>query len=564
MKTAAANRIILALWLLATTAIAVFVPLASPNDREIAGRTFFLGMGAAAIAIPLGSCLAWVCLGRGWVSKLALASTLSLVIIPVFLQLSTWDAAFGRLGWLTSGNGQVLVPLVSGWTAAVWVHGVAAAPQIAILLLIGISTGNRTYEEQALLDTTRWGVFWNVTLPGLIPLLILATLWTIIVCSREIAATDLYQIGTLSEQIYLGFSLGQINALGGNWTTEQLTAAGELSVGLTICLIGWLAVTASFLFMKLTAVDSFSDHQQPVDRSSPKVSGFGCDQNESLALRHSTRAPVFDSPPRDVIGMLLLLTLVAIPLSNLIIRCCYFVRPRNGVPTAGYSFRQFGETMSRAVFDYTDELTWSLLIAVTSATIILILSTIITWSARRSLTWQMLFVISLAFACAIPGPLMAILITKLFSLLDFEIAHWLFDRTILAPVWANVWFCWPLASLVVWFAFRKIANDALEHAQLEGAGVSTQFFRFGLAGNPLAIAGCWLITFAFCFGELSASQLVLPPGIDTMPRLMLGLLHAGVDEMTAALTIVMVGIILILSLCGWGIIRLNQRQVVRQ
>jgi ABC-type spermidine/putrescine transport system permease subunit II len=45
--------------------------------------------------------------------------------------------------------------------------------------------------------------------------------------------------------------------------------------------------------------------------------------------------------------------------------------------------------------------------------------------------------------------------------------------------------------------------------------------------------------------------------MDTVPRLMLGLLHAGVDEMTAALTIVTVGIILLISIAGWGLIRLN-------
>ena len=98
----------------------------------------------------------------------------------------------------------------------------------------------------------------------------------------------------------------------------------------------------------------------------------------------------------------------------------------------------------------------------------------------------------------------------------------------------------------------------------KGQGGWFEFLRFGLLANAAAAIGCWLISFAFCFGELSASQIVLPPGIDTIPRLMLGLLHAGVDEMTAALTIVTFGAIVLVSASGWALIRLNQRRGSRQ
>jgi iron(III) transport system permease protein len=159
---------------------------------------------------------------------------------------------------------------------------------------------------------------------------------------------------------------------------------------------------------------------------------------------------------------------------------------------------------------------------------------------------------------------MGSLIAKLFSLSNHSLVVWFYDRTILAPVIANSWFCWPLAPLIVWFVFRKIADDVLESSRLDGAGGLAQFIRFGLLANLTAVLGCWLISFAFCFGELSASQIVLPPGIDTIPRRMLGLLHAGVDEMTAALTIVTFGAILLVSLTGWAFLRLNQRRFSRQ
>ena len=113
--------------------------------------------------------------------------------------------------------------------------------------------------------------------------------------------------------------------------------------------------------------------------------------------------------------------------------------------------------------------------------------------------------------------------------------------------------------MIVWFSFRNVARDALESASLEGASGWQQLVQFGVTANPFLLPGCWLITFAICFGELSASQMVLPPGIDSVPRLTLGLLHAGVNEMTAALTIVTIAGILVVSLMGWGLVCLNRR-----
>ncbi len=329
------------------------------------------------------------------------------------------------------------------------------------------------------------------------------------------------------------------DGLAGNWTPEQLADADNLKTGVTIAIISWLAITASLIFMRLGNLEWQSDQQKPWQWSPAGL-------------------------PRNIVAMLLLFVLVVIPIGNLVVRCCYFVRPVDGVPTPGYSFSQFLDSLERACRNYTGEFTWTVLIAAVSASCILALALLLSWLARRSFRWQLIFVLTLAISCAVPGPLMGSLIAKLFSLSNHSLVVWFYDRTILAPVIANSWFCWPLAPLIVWFVFRKIADDVLESSRLDGAGGLAQFIRFGLLANLTAVLGCWLISFAFCFGELSASQIVLPPGIDTIPRRMLGLLHAGVDEMTAALTIVTFGAILLVSLTGWAFIRLNQRRFSRQ
>lgn len=531
MTSQRATQILSGLWLTITAGLILFFCFqASAADREIATRTLMLGLGAAAISIPLGSLLTWVILGQGIVSRTVLIATIVMLAIPVFLQVSVWDAAFGKLGWLTSVEGQVLTPLVSGWQAATWIHGVSAAPQVAMILLLGLSTGRREFEEQALLDTNRLGVFLHVTLIRITPLIVLSVLWTVIVSVREIAATDIYQIGTLAEQVYLGYSLGQFNTIAGTWTAEQLVALGDLNALVAMVMIAWLSITSGYLFFRFCSIDRNSGSQRPL-RPGPTNASRSC------------------------VGIVLLVVLILVPIGNLVIRGCYFVRPVNGVPTPGYSIAQLADTLGRACRDYTSEFTWSILIAGVSASLILVAAVVISWRGRRSAKWQGLFVASLAVSCAVPGPMMGTWIATLFTSFDNPTIHWLYNRTICAPVMANVWFCWPLAPLVVWYVFSKIANDALEQAEIDGAGGVTRFFRFGILGNLPAIAGCWLVSFIICFGELSASQIVLPPGIDTVPRLMLGLLHAGVDEMTAALTLITIGAIVVVSSFSWMLIR---------
>ena len=399
--------------------------------------------------------------------------------------------------------------------------------------------GDRTYEEQALLETSSTRVFWNITFPRIAPLLVLCVVWNIIFCAREIAVTDLYQIGTLAEQIYLGYSLS-INSVGGNWSADQLAQAGNISSTLTIAIVGWLSAVSLFLFTKLTALEFSSDQITPRQAA---VCGW----------------------KRNLIGVLILVVLVGVPIGNVLLRASFFVLPIDGVPTQGYSINQIFKAITGSALDYKNEFMWSFLIATCSATLILTLATLIGFAARKSRLAQVVLAVAMANTCALPGPTIGTLIAGLFSNLENgTLIHWLYNYTITGPVIANFIFCWPLGTLIVWFVFRKIPEDTLDAAGVDGAGWFSRLRQFGLAENRLALIGCWFVTFALSFGELSASQVVRPAGMDTVPRKMLGDLHAGVNEMTAGITIVTAFTIVIISLVGCYFIRLNQRPIGRR
>lgn len=517
------------------------VPNSVGADRSVAINTVCLGFCSAAVAIPLGALAAWVANGRGWLSRGVLVSCVSLLIVPVFVHVSAWDSAFGRLGWVTATEGEVLKPIVSGWSAAVWIHAIAATPQVAIIMLLGLSMGRRTFEEQALLETGRASVFWHVTLPRLSPLILLSAVWIFVGCSREIAVSDVYRIGTLAEQVYLGFSLGQFNSIRGNWTPQQVADAQSLGTYVTIGVVGWILVTSVWFFSRITSLEFDSSQWRP-DTISKSSTSFA----------------------KKLCAILLLLILVVVPIGNLFYRASFSVESIGGIPTPTHSLVQLVTVLGSVFTQFQTEFAWSTTIAAVSATLILGIVTVFTWLACQSRFWKAVFILALTVSCAIPGPLFGSWLSMFFSSLTNATAVWLYDRTICAPVIAACFFCWPLAGLIVWFVFRKTAIDCLENSRLEGASAFQQLFGIVLAPNKRLLFGCWLITFALCFGELSTSQMVLPPGMDTVPRTTLGLLHAGVDEMTAALTIVNVALIIVVSWLGWMAIGLNPARLNRQ
>ncbi len=506
----------------------ILLPL---NDQTVLWRTLTFALSAAIIAIPIAM-LAAVCLNRGaWLRNGLLLSLIALAIMPPYINVSCWDSAFGKLGWLTSAQGQILQPLLSGWSAAVWVHAIGLIPQFTLLFYLALET-TRTFEEQAQLDLPSVVIFFHITLRRLLPMVLLCVLWAVIVCSREIAVTDLYQIGTLAEQIYLGYSLGQVNALATNWSPEEIRAAG--SIGFFPRLIQFLfLVTVSFAFFQMLA--GFSK-----DSSSTlnNVRGF-LPSSSSNSLGHAF-----------VVAAILLL-LVAVPVFNLIYQAGTSVASIDGQPTQQWAFTNLCRSILKSASDFQNAFLWSALIALTSSSLIIVSSVIVCFCAKSSSIARWLLILLTALFAALSGPDIGSGLTTFFAQSQNRVLLWFYDCTIGPAVIANLVFCWPMAALVVWFAISQTTNDQMENAQLEQVGRFTRMVEFGFRQHWRLFLGIWLLATAICFSELSASQMVLPPGIETVPQVTLGKLHAGVNETTAALSLLTIGLVVAIAMAAW-------------
>jgi iron(III) transport system permease protein len=134
----------------------------------------------------------------------------------------------------------------------------------------------------------------------------------------------------------------------------------------------------------------------------------------------------------------------------------------------------------------------------------------------------------------------ALAIIRLFNQPDIGGLIWLYDHTLAAPWLATSVRALPAAILVTWFAILSLPSDLLDAAAIDGLGPVAQFRHVVLPLRWPALVVAWLVAFIIATGDLSASILVTPPGMFTVPVRVFGLLHAGVDDQVAGLCLVTV------------------------
>lgn len=533
-------------WLMLTSALgSLWFFFTEPFDRLVLLNTIGLGFSASLIAVPTGLLLARTSLPQDRLARATFVLILATAFIPLVFQVSFWDAAFGKLGWLTATSTGQNKPLLSGWMAASWIHATALIPQIALIFLAVFWTGEQVHEEQALLECSPTRVFWTITLPRIVPVAVLCVVWCVIHCAREIAATDIYQVGTLAEQVYLGFSLGQFDSFMGNWTNDELAAASSLGIWTQILSTAWLVASAAILFARFLGGQHESADRKP---RTPALAGNTRKRNWLASVTAVAACGV----------------LTLLPIYNLIARASFHVARVDGTPRPGYSFGQFCEAIQLAAVRYVPQTQWSILVAGGCALVTIVIAAAIAWNAKTSRRFRPLAVVITSICFALPGPIIGSLIARTMTSLDTPAINFLFDRTLFAPIVAAMIVCLPIAITLCYFIFDSVAIDTQQHAATEGAGRTTTFFSLGIAGNRLPLAGVLILTFVLAYGELAASQMVLPPGVETVPRLTLGLMHSGVNEMTAALTIINIVAIVLISLCGWWLVGLKSRNGQQQ
>ncbi|RMF43497.1 MAG: iron ABC transporter permease [Planctomycetota bacterium] len=470
----------------------------------------------AGVAMPVGSTLAILCFrtdvpGRKWLWMLVCSQ----IAIPLYVFAGGWSAGFGMQGWLR-GMGWLPtdwlspVRLDSPWQnlmAAGLVHALACIPWVALIVGLGIVLVPRSEEEVARTDGGNWFALRHVVLPRSGPWMMLAVLWCVTSVMTEMVVTNLYQVTSLAELVYLDASRGWISYR--TWWT-----------GIGVAAILWCIVLIVLRGAGLGRLGQWRI------RASGEVWRLG-------RGRWMWTVGAWGGT----------LALVGLPLVSLVVKAGWQPVVVDGQPVRyGWSLVRLLTTLRETLVLFTPEYYWSALLAVTSTAVAVGSAvTLYALCPPRMRQWLGLAILMLL---AVPGPLVGLLITTGLNRSSPAILGWLYDSTLAAPVLAQQFRLLPIGWIFVVAITSVVGRAVFEQARVDG------LTRWELATRVvwpmtwrqwLGAAVCLMI---FSVGELSCTILVLPPGVTTVSMRLFEMLHFGMRHQDSGLC----GVLVVL---GW-------------
>jgi iron(III) transport system permease protein len=502
--------------------------------------------------LPLGTLLAAAIFKSDVPGRRTAALLLvGMLFVPLYLVTGAWDAGFGVQGWHTLSTNPHLAqaPWLTGWRAAVWVHALAGVPWVVLIVGASLRAVEAEIEEDAATCATPQKVMWHVSIRRAAPAIILAGVWVAIMTTTEISVTDFFQVRTFAEEVYTQAALGTFDAgtvgppsRGGPVATQPSTpttdsplpalSANGLWSGLLLSTL--LALTAIVASSRLFADVSDAPHRPPW----------------IWRLKHWRW-------PAAILLWLSLFLVAGVPLGNLFYKAGIQVNIADTVRTRTWSVTKVVERLAKAPHDFQGELWLSAKIGAAAATAALAIALPLAWSMRTSLSrtptlrWPWLRLLILSLCLTIPGPLLGVATIRLLNRppdSPFAALAWLYDSNF-APWLVQTLRALPLATLIMWPALASIPQVMLDTAATDGTGSLGRLFRIALPQRWPAAAAAWLVGFAVAIGELAATILVMPPqrGATALSIQIFQLLHYGVDDRVAAICLVTVSAVAIIT-----------------
>jgi iron(III) transport system permease protein len=496
-------------------------------------NTLFLAAGACALAVPVGTLAALLIVKTNAPLRGAAAMLLGgMLLMPLFLIAGAWDAGFGIQGWHTLIKNPHLAhePWLAGWRAAVWIHGLAAVPWVALIVAAGLRAVEAELEEAATLSASPARVLWHISLPRAAPAIAVAALWVAIVVSVEISVTDFFQVRTFAEEVYTQAALGAFDFSAGSGAGPRPFELSPTGLWLGLAISTLLAGAALVGARRLLAEATHSPH-----RPTWHWKLAGGRWLAALAL------------------VLLLLLVVGVPLANLLYKAGAHVVETESGRLRSWSAARVATQLVAAAREFRGDLALSCALGVAAASAAVLAGLPLAWSLCQARRTPLVRFLGLALCLTIPGPLIGIATIRLLnqppdSLLSFVAP--LYDSHF--PTWlVQTIRALPLVTLILWAALASIPQSTLDAAVLDGAGWWRRLLRIALPQRWPAVAAAWLVGMAIAIGELAATVLVVPPGRSTAITVRIfQLLHYGVDDRVAAISLLLGAMAAVLSMAG--------------
>ncbi len=489
---------------LAACALLVVIVGGFFTSRDTTGlllNTFLLAISIAAVAFPIAFLLAYLLSkyrvpGAGfWQGCL-----LVLLFVPLFIQLASWEAGFGRGGWYsTLVSQQLSYPPLDNFRGAVLVHAAAAIPWLFWMSRLGFLSVSRTFEEVASLDANPRQVFMRITLPLILPIALASCLYVLIVASTEITITDRYQYRSYAEVLYNEFVLND--------------RFDELPLSIAPILVTLVSVAGAGLLMCRILLPRMT--HTTIDRVASQ-------QNSNWLVTLAVSAIVS--------------FLFFVPIGNLIYQAGIDVvgDEATGQRVRTWSANKMVGLVSKSPIQYREELAYTAIMSQLSVFVAIVIATLTAWWARGRAVRETAAAVLATTCFVLPGPLIGLGLIWLLNR-DSTILAWLYDDTLFAPCAAITVRCFPFIYLTIWFGMRSIPKAVTDAASVDGASKFGTLWHVVLPLLWPSLICAVFIGLAVSIGELSASILLMPPGVTTVSTQIFQLIHYGAEDQLAGL-----------------------------
>lgn len=462
---------------------AAFDPSSAPPPNVLSDErqvTLFLrSVGISLLATALS--LVW-----GGIGARAVASTHGR--LSSFLEIAAYfplllPPIVVVMGWVfLLGPGGPLASLgltpYSEWTAA-WVLSMCYAPLATLLYLQGLRSMDETAMDAARFYAGFWKRFWRIRTIPLLPYGSYAGIMIFLLSLSEYGIPAALRINVYPIEVFVQLSGMQIPA-------AVAYCQPPLAIAVALCVVRSMLI-----------------------RFPPTVG------HRSRRARGGAAAPW-------VVGALLLFSAsVGVPVAM----CLH----KTGTPDA----------FAQAAIIAGNQALASLWVSACATAVLLLLGAALGWSLSQSPPWfrglgDLLLLLTLVVPGAVVG--LGAVLVKAFLDRHWEPADW---RDTALLVWTLVCRTIAFPALLLHSAFSSLDPRLRQAADLTGQPWSKRACRISL---PLLLPGLLaaaVVSFAWTLGEISASVLVNPPGLMTLPVRIASLLHFSEDRTIAALSLML-------------------------
>jgi iron(III) transport system permease protein len=516
--------------------------------------TVTLVMASCAVATPLGVLWGWSLASLGEpprdressvigaldrvgvvAGRVMIAVLVALLAMPLYIHAAAWEGAAGKFGWITLPGGNQRF-WFQGILAASWIHGVYGSCWIAVATWWALRRRPQFIDDMARLDLPPPNRLHSVFLPLATSFIVAATIWCGLLAATEMTVADLYGVGTLADVVYKVYALDP--------EPGPVLAAVLAPAVIVVPPLMWLLGSRRAMLWRVRGSDADASPSDRNDR--PRF--FNHRRAESTVDGKSPR-PI-TSLPRGLLanGRAIAPALVAIglttftvvvPFASIVAKAGWRAVPvDSAVSPTGWSHRfswpAVLETLVESAQSFRGEFVWTGIIAICAVVVALPMAGLLAVWSERHPRCRGPFLLAMVLAVMVPGPVVSLVVIELFNRPGLG---WFYDRTILPTVVALLPRTVPAGYLVLRAAYRMLNQSVGECAKIDQLGILAQAFSVDLPRLWRSLAFAALAIFLISCGDLSATLLVLPPGVTTVASRLFGLLHSGVRQQEAGLTL---------------------------